>query len=243
MMNTAAERPVTAYNPIFEGFTNEAIYAALSAATAPLDAGLEELQRRLRPIIINASKAFLLALSWTFDDAMGEALIHLWELVRKHSYKNDGAPFDRFFAATWANRLNGFFQKTVMRNPVTKGNVQIGWCDHEPVFVSSCEFHEKAEHYREQQAERSRRYYDRKLAKEGKTRRPKKPKMTDEERREKNRLRIAAKRAALTPDERAAMNAAQNERRKESRRKETKEEKEARLQKRRAYEKARLVFA
>lgn len=246
MMQTktrAAEPRYTVFNSMFEGFSNETLYAALCAATAPLNEGLEELQRRLKPIIINASRAFLGALSWTMDDAMGEALILIWELVKKNNYKYDGAPFDRFFAATWANRLNSLFQKTVMKNPVMRGDLQIGWCDHKPILVCAYGFHEKSETYRAKRAERARQYYDRQLAAQGKTRQPVKPKMTDEERREKNRLRLAAKRAAETPEEAAARKAKNNERRKIARENETPEQREARLEKRRAYEAAKRSLA
>ena len=147
--NTVAQH-YTVFNPIFEGFSNERLYEALCAATAPLNEGLEELQLRLRPIIIGASKAYLTAFSWTLDDAMTEALIHIWDLVRKHSYKAGKVPFHSFFRATWMNFLNGLFQKTVLKNPIMSGNVQIGWCDHEPVFVCGYAFHEKAAEYRNQ---------------------------------------------------------------------------------------------
>lgn len=170
------------FNPIFEGQSNEALYDALCAATAPLDAGLEELQLRLRPIILNASRAFLKALSWTFDNAMGEALIFIWELVRKHSYhgmENKGARFHTFFARSWMNRLNSLYEKAILKGPVMTGTVQTGWCAHQPVYVSAYAFDPKADVYRAQQRARNVAYYDRQLAAQRKTRQPV---LTDEER-------------------------------------------------------------
>lgn len=41
----------------------------------------------LRPIIINASHGFLHTLSWTLDDAIQEARILIWQLVKKHRYR------------------------------------------------------------------------------------------------------------------------------------------------------------
>ena len=236
--NTVAQQ-YTVFNPIFEGFSNERLYEALCAATAPLNEGLEELQLRLRPIIIGASKAYLTAFSWTLDDAMTEALIHIWDLVRKHSYKAGKVPFHSFFRATWMNFLNGLFQKTVLKNPIMSGNVQIGWCDHEPVFVCGYAFHEKAAEYRKKKAISQAKYIDRKLAEQGKTRQPRKPPMTEEERREKSRIKAAERFASLTPEEKALKYARDNERRRLARANETPEQKEARRARYRGYAAAR----
>ena len=42
-MYPAVESAYPVYNPMFKEFSNERLYEALCAATAPLDAGLEEL--------------------------------------------------------------------------------------------------------------------------------------------------------------------------------------------------------
>lgn len=184
----------SAFNPIFDGQSNEAIYDALCAATAPLDAGLEELHLRLKPIILSASRGFLKALSWTFDNALGEALILLWEMVRKHSYhgrSEKSARFHTFFARSWVNRLNSFYTKAILKGPVMTGSVQTGWCAHQPVYVSAYAFDPKADVYRAQQKARNTAYYDRQLVAQGKTRQPV---LTDEEREE--RRAAARKRAA-----------------------------------------------
>ena len=68
--NTFADgqkRPYPVFNPIFEEFSNERLYAALCDATASLDEGLKELHQRLKPIILNAARGFLNVLSWTTD--------------------------------------------------------------------------------------------------------------------------------------------------------------------------------
>lgn len=246
MQNIAVQgagRPYVVFNPLFEGYSNERLYDALCAATAPLDAGLEELQHRLRPIILNAAKAFLNALSWTFDNAMGEALIFIWDLVRKHSYKEGRIPFDRFFGKVWKNRLNDLFAKTVMKNPVQVGNFRTGWYKDQPVYVSEWGFHPMASVYRARKSARQAAWYDKKLAREGKTRQQKKPPMTEEEKREKARLRARARFASMTPEERAEMYAKNNARRKAMRDAETPEEKEARNAKVRAWAKARRAKA
>lgn len=238
-LSQAVETPFQTFNPIFEEFSNERLYAALCAATAPLDAGLEELQHRLKPIIINAARGFLKALSWTFDNAMGEALIVIWELVRKHSYKSNGAPFHRFFSKVWKLRLNRLFEVEVTKNPVSMGDVQTGWSYGQPVFVSAWGFHPKGEEYRARKAAQQAAWYDKKLAAEGKTRQPKKPPMTAEEKREKARQRSRERFLNMTPEERRAFYDKNNARRKALRDAETPEEKRARNDHANALAKAR----
>lgn len=237
MQNTipaAVERTYPVFNPMFESFSNESLYEALCAATAPLDAGLKELQLRLKPIILNAARAFLKALSWTFDNAMGEALICIWDTVRKHSYhekvgkRGKIAGFHTFFARAWTNRLNSLYSKAILKGPVMAGSIQTGWCAHQPVYCSMMAFDPKAEEYRAKKAEWAAAYYDRKLAEQGKTRQPKKPPMTAEEKRERNRIRAAQRFANLTPEQRREMYDKNNARRKAARAAETPEERAVR---------------
>lgn len=225
----------TAYNPVFATHDNEAIYNGLCAATIPMDAGLAELRSRLKPIIINAATDFLRALTWTLDDALDEALILLWDLVRKHSYKT-GAPFHSFFARSWQQKLCSLFQKAVLKGLVYAGDSQMGWAGHQPVYMMVYTEHEKAAHYREAHRQRNARYYQRireqKLA-EGVEAQPKRPCMTPEERSEKNRQSTRAWWASLTPEQKAKHNARSAERRKQKRANETPEEREARCARRR----------
>jgi len=145
-MYPAVESAYPVFNPMFKEFSNERLYEALCAATAPLDAGLEELQRRLKPIIVSAARAFLKALSWTFDNAMGEALICIWDIVRKHSYRavvgkhGTITGFHTFFARAWSNRLNSLYTKAILKGPVMAGSIQTGWCAHQPVYCSMMAF-------------------------------------------------------------------------------------------------------
>ena len=224
----AAGRPYPVFDTAFEDFTNERLYDALCAATAPLDAGLKELQLRLKPIILNAARGYLNAFSWTFDNAMGEALILIWELVRKHSYKAGIVPFHNFFSKVWSIKLKDIFTKLVIKTPVPLGDIQTGWSMHQPVFCCSYGFHPKATEYRERKAAQQAAWYDKKLASEGKTRQPKKPPMTAEERQEKARLKARARYDAMTPEERRAMYDKNNARRKAARDAETPEQKAAR---------------
>lgn len=239
----AADRPCYTFDPAFEGVSNEALYAALCAATAPLDAGLKELHYRLKPIIIEKAKGFLNALSWTFDDAMGEALILLWELVVKKAFKTAKAKFHTFFMAAWRNRLNSFFEKAVLKGPVCTGNCRIGMSKDKPIFVCGYAFHEKAKEYRELKNARAAAYYDRKLAEQGKTRQEKKPPMSDEERREKARKKAAERFAALTPEQKRAQYDRDNERRRAKRAAMTPEEKAALNARYAGYAKARKARA
>lgn len=183
------------FDPAFAGWDNEAIYDGLCAATTPIDAGLAELHARLRPIIMGRAEAFLKALAWTMQDAVEEGLIFLWELVRKRSYKRQ-APFHNFFGRSWGQKLNSFFQKAIVKNLVYAGDVQIGWCSHQPVFISTYAEHEKAAKYRQQQAERNRVHSRRHWAN-----------MTAEQKAAANAKRneqARTKRAAETPEQREA---------------------------------------
>lgn len=218
--NTFADgqkRPYPVFNPIFEEFSNERLYAALCDATASLDEGLKELHQRLKPIILNAARGFLNALSWTKDNALGEALIFLWDLVRKHSYKGGRVPFHNFFGKCWQTRLNDLFAKLVVKTPILLGDMQTGWSMHQPVFCCAYGFHPKTAEYREKRSAQQAAWYDKKLAKEGKTRQPKKPPMSDEERREKHRIYAAKRFAALTPEQKRAQYDRDNERRRAKR--------------------------
>ena len=233
-MYPAVESAYPVFNPMFKEFSNERLYEALCAATAPLDAGLEELQHRLKPIILSAARAFLKALSWTFDNAMGEALICIWDIVRKHSYRavvgkrGTITGFHTFFARAWSNRLNSLYTKAILKGPVMAGSIQTGWCAHQPVYCSMMAFDPKADEYRAKKAAWAAAYYDRKLAEQGRTRQPKKPPMTAEEKREKNRIRAAQRFASLTPEQKRAMYDKNNARRKAARDAETPEQKEVR---------------
>lgn len=238
----AAGRPYPVFNNAFEDFSNERLYAALCAATAPMDAGLKELQQRLKPIIINAAQGFLKALSWTIDNAMGEALIFIWDLVRKHSYKGGRVPFHNFFGKCWQTKLNDIFAKLVMKTPVNMGDIQTGWSHGQPVYCSAYAFHPKAEEYREKKAAQQKAWDDRRRAEQGlPPRQPRKPAMSDEERREKARLRARARYEAMTPEERAEMYAKNNARRKAARDAETPEQKAERNKKAYAQKKARMA--
>lgn len=225
----ATGRSYPVFNYAFEDFSNERLYSALCAATAPLDAGLKELQLRLKPIIINAAQGFLKALSWTIDNAMGEALIFIWDLVRKHSYKEGRVPFHNFFGKVWHTRLIDLFQKLVIKTPINMGNYQTGWYQGQPVYCSAYAFHPKAEEYREKKAAQQKAWDDRRRAEQGlPPRQPRKPAMSAEERRERARLRARARYEAMTPEERAEVYAKNNARRKAARDAETPEQKAAR---------------
>ena len=233
-------RPYPVFNSIYEEFSNERLYASLCDASASIDDGLKELHQRLRPIIINAARGFLDALSWTMDNALGEALIFLWDLVRKHSFKEGRVPFDRFFGKVWRTKLNDIFSKLVIKTPIMLGNMQTGWSMHQPVFCCAYGFHEKAEEYREKKYAQQKAWINRKRAEQGLPPvQPRKPPMSDEERREKNRLRAAARFAALTPEEKRAKYDRDNERRRAKRAAETPEEKEERRARYAGYARAR----
>lgn len=222
-------RPYPVFNSIYEEFSNERLYASLCDASASIDDGLKELHQRLRPIIINAARGFLDALSWTMDNAMGEALIFIWDLVRKHSYKEGRVPFHNFFGKVWRTRLIDMFQKLVMKTPVNMGDVQTGWSHGQPVYCSDYAFHPKAEEYREKKAAQQKAWMNKKRAEQGLPPvQPRKSAMSSEERREKARLRARAKYEAMTPEERAEMYAKNNARRKAVRAAETPEERAAR---------------
>ena len=243
MQTTAAQaagRPYPAFNPLFEGLSNERLYAALCATTAPLDEGLKELQLRLQPIIVSAAKGFLRALSWTMDNALGEALILIWDLVRKHSYREGTAPFHNFFGKVWRTKLNDLFAKTAMKTPIALGNYQTGWSHDQPVYCALYGFHPKVAEYKAKKAAQQKAWEDRKRAEQGlPPRQPRKPAMTPEERREKARLRAQERYANMTPEERAEMYAKNNARRKAARDAETPEQKVARNAKAYAQAKAR----
>jgi len=234
------KRPYPVFNPIFEEFSNERLYAALCDATTSLDDGLKELHQRLKPIIMNASKGFLTALSWTMDNALGEALIFLWDLVRKHSYKGGRVPFHNFFGKCWQTRLNDLFAKLIIKTPVLLGDMQTGWSAHQPVFCCAYGFHEKAADYREKKYAQQKAWLNKKRAEQGLPPiQPRKPAMSDEERREKNRIRAAARFAALTPEQKRAQYDRDNERRRAKRAAETPEEKEERRARYAGYARAR----
>lgn len=236
----AADWRTFAIDPAFLDYSNEALYEALCDATAPLDVGLKELQYRLKPIIINGSKAFLRTLSWTFDDAMGEALILLWELVVKRSFKRMRAQFHTFFMNAWRNRLNRLFERAICKGPVMLGDYRVGMSKDRPIFVCGYAFHEKAVEYREKRRERSAKEWAAKKA--ARPPREEKPILTDDERRAKRNAAAKAARAAETPEHKAARLAKDAEYEKARRARETQEQREHRLEKtreraKRAYEK------
>lgn len=161
---------------------NEQIYADMVENRISLDEGIETLVQHLRPIIINASRGFLRVLSWTWDDALQEARILLWELVEKRRFRpTEGKRgFHNFFAHCFSNRLNKLYRDTLLRNPVIVGSHKVGYAAHEEVRVDILSFQETYIHgYKAAQAERNRRLYDKRLVAEGRTRQPR---LSEEER-------------------------------------------------------------
>lgn len=243
MQSTAPQkptrRPCWRFDPMFADYSNEALYAALCAETTPFDAGLMELQLRMKPIIISVSRTYLNALSWTFDDAMGEALILLWDLIRKHSFKQVGAQFHTFFKCAFTNRLNGLFQQLVMKSPVLVADFKIAFKHDEPVYTCGYAFHPKGKIYREKKAAQQAAWREKKRIEQGKPKWEPKPPMTEEERREKKRLKSRERFLAMTPEEKRAQYDRNNERRRAKRAAMTPEEKKALNQRYYGYQKAR----
>jgi len=126
-----------------------------------------------------------------------------------------------------------------LKGPVMAGSIQTGWCAHQPVYCSVIAFDPKAEEYRAKKSEWAAAYYDRKLAEQGRTRQPRKPPMTAEEKKERAKARARARFLAMTPEERAEMYARNNARRKAARDAETPEQRKARNAHAYALEKAR----
>ena len=62
-------------------YTNEALYAGLTEGALPEEA-LTTLRDRLYPIILNEARPYFQKLGWNGDDALQEALILIWEMVR-----------------------------------------------------------------------------------------------------------------------------------------------------------------
>ena len=216
----------SSFNPAFEGMSNEDLYQGMCDGTIPLDNGLLELQKRLSPIILNISRNYLISLSWTFDNAMGEALILLWELVKKRSFHFEGPGFHSYFAHAWENRLNNLFGSAIAISPVTSGNVQIGWNGDQPVFACKCEFHPKAEKNRELKKKRQAAYLERKRAANP---RPPKPILTPEERAAHKKQWGHDYWANLPPEKKAAIKARRTELRLAKYAAETPKERERRL--------------
>ena len=155
--------------------TNEQIYADMVENRITLDQGIEILVQHLRPIVINASRRFLRVFSWTWDDALQEARILLWELVEKRRFrptegKRGGqVAFHNFFAHCFSNRLNKLYRDTLLRNPVIVGSHKVGYTAHEEVRVGVVAFDEAyITTYKAAQAERNRRLYEKKRAAAGK---------------------------------------------------------------------------
>lgn len=85
--------------------TNEQIYADMVENRISLDLGIETLVQHLRPIIINASRGFIRVLSWTWDDALQEARILLWELVEKRRFRPQRASVAVRWPSTTSSRI------------------------------------------------------------------------------------------------------------------------------------------
>lgn len=198
--------------------TNEQIYADMVENRISLDQGIEVLVHHLRPIIINASRGFLRVFSWTWDDALQEARILLWELVEKRCFRpTEGKRgFHNFFAHCFSNRLNKLYRDTLLRNPVIVGSHKVGYAAHEEVRVDILSFQETYIHgYKAAQAERNRRLYDKRLAAEGRARQPQLSEAERTERREAAKERAKERTLAWQRANREAYNARRAEIRRE----------------------------
>ena len=202
--------------------TNEQIYADMVENRITLDQGIEALVLHLRPIIINTSRGFLRVLSWTWDDALQEARILLWELVEKRRFrptegKRGGqVAFHNFFSHCFSNRLSKIYRDTLLRNPVIVGSHKVGYAAHEEVRIGVVAFDEVyITTYKAAQAERNRRLYDKRLAAEGRSRQPILTEKERAERREAAKERAKVRAAEWQRANREAYNARRAEIRRE----------------------------
>ena len=139
--NYAALNAATTPAEELAALSNEALYAALVAETAPLDEGLELLIHHLKPIIINAARGYLRVLSWDLSDALQEARILLWRLVTENRYRPDShVPFHNFFSKCFSNRLNKLYRDHMLRNPTVCGTFVMGWEAREAVVMTAVKF-------------------------------------------------------------------------------------------------------
>ena len=131
----------------YDRLTQEEMYFGLIDGVLP-EKVFEILFWRLRRLVIYMAYNYMRPLSMTEDDMCQEAMILLWEIIMKRSYKAGlGKKFSSFYFKCWEYRLNRMWRDFVSRNPVPI-NCELNWY-YEPLQGNSVmQWSESADKYR-----------------------------------------------------------------------------------------------
>ncbi len=152
------------------------------------DAAYEQLLRNLRPMICKIAYAHLRKIPiLDEDDYTQEALILMWKLMSNGKVK-PGFQFSNLFYIAFERRCINLYRDYVLKNMIfiygKEDELHYGY--HTGYFIED----EYAQKYRKAQSERNRRYRERKNPELASKQKP--PRLTEEERKERNRQRSRA---------------------------------------------------
>ena len=173
----------------FEGLTNEQLYAdlrQLDPNSHEFNLKFQALSDRVRPITISVGAGFRQALSFTMDDVFQEGMLLIYDIIRKGLFTTDhigrkggSGQFHKYYSSAFRFRMAKIYRDCILREMVPVGTSVVGYAAHQPVFAETIAWCPAADEYRTKQRERNARWYDKKLAAQGKSRQPV---LTEEER-------------------------------------------------------------
>ena len=148
------------------------------------ESAYEELFQNLRPIIIHEAEMYKGKIPhYGLDDYIQEGNLLAWKIIFSGNFK--GGSFAVYFGKAIRNYLCRLFRDFRMKNLICIGQKEDDHGNVTSILVEA----EFAEKYRQEQRERSKRYYEKKKAEAAEARRAagipdpvKKPPMTKEER-------------------------------------------------------------
>ncbi|MBR1477359.1 MAG: hypothetical protein IJ608_05290 [Lachnospiraceae bacterium] len=151
------------YAPVYTDYTSEALYGM---AVDGDETALWTLCRKYEPLFKSEAKLYRNRMADAYDteDFISIGYILVWDITKKQNFSEtiDGgkASFGGYLKQAVQWRYNKLFTDYSLKNLVCTGETE----DCRGNITRTYAVNDKAEVYREQQRERNRRYYDRKIA-------------------------------------------------------------------------------
>lgn len=175
-----------------ESLSNEELITTLTAN--PNDSLVfEELIRRLRPVILGEAIKYRQQLPYDTDDYVQEGRIVLWKIVARRSFRTGS--FRNYFISAMRFHLCHVYRDYVLKNPVCIGGYEDIRGNTYQILIEA----PFVERYRARHREHCRKAYEKKKAAEAAERErlglpalEPKPRLSPEEKRERDRARSLA---------------------------------------------------
>jgi hypothetical protein len=153
----------------YTNLTNEELVSIIQSGD---EAAYDQLFRNLRPVMLHEAAMYMNKMdTYGLEDLIQECQIVAWEVISRGNFK--GGRFSTYYGAAVRNHLIRIFRDYNLKNLVCIGEAEDCKGNITRILVES----DYAREYREKQRQRSKAWYEKK-----KVEKPKKQRMTKEER-------------------------------------------------------------